>query len=85
MFTVYILFSPSLNRYYIGFTADAVTERLAKHLSNHNGFTSKAKDWIIAYTENYITKSEAMYREKQLKNWKSQERIKQLINRNSTE
>jgi predicted GIY-YIG superfamily endonuclease len=33
MFIVYILFSPSFNRYYIGFTGDTMTERLAKHLS----------------------------------------------------
>jgi putative endonuclease len=85
MFIVYILFSPSFNRYYIGFTGDTMTERLAKHLSNHNGFTSKAKDWVVVYTETYTSKSEAMQREKQLKSWKSHQRIMQLIKRSSTE
>lgn len=50
MFKVYILYSASLNKFYIGFTESSVEERLRKHLSNHSGFTGKAKDWTIAYT-----------------------------------
>ncbi|MFZ6024448.1 MAG: GIY-YIG nuclease family protein [Bacteroidota bacterium] len=47
---VYILYSRQLDRYYIGSTSD-IQSRLTKHLSEHSGFTGKAKDWIIVWTE----------------------------------
>ena len=74
----YILYSASLDRYYIGSCQDLQT-RLKKHLSNHKGFTSKAKDWQIVYHEDFQQKSAALRREKQLKGWKSRDRIEQLI------
>ena len=75
---VYILFSASLDLYYIGSSADP-SKRLRKHLSNHKGFTSRAKDWKICYTECFDEKSKALAREKQLKSWKSSSYLKQLI------
>ncbi len=85
MFTTYILYSDLLGRYYIGFTGDDVYARLAKHLTAHKGFTAKAKDWKLVYTERFDTKAEAMKRERQWKAWKNNLRIKQLIGRSSTE
>ena len=54
-------------------------ERLKKHLSNHKGYTSKTKDWIVVYTEIFETKTEALNRESQIKNWKSKVMIEKLI------
>ena len=85
MFTTYILYSQLLDNYYIGFTADKVNASLSKHLGNHKGFTGKAKDWVVVYTESFNTKDEAMLRERQLKGWKNKNRLKQLIIRSSTE
>jgi putative endonuclease len=85
MFTTYILYSNQLNKFYIGFTSDAIATRIAKHLAMHKGFTAKAKDWIVVHTEKFDTKPEAIHREKQLKAWKSNTRIKELIARNSNE
>jgi putative endonuclease len=85
MFITYILFSEILQKFYIGFTSDDVNIRLYKHLASKKGFTAKAKDWKIVYTEQFTTKKEAMVREKQLKNWKSNKRITELILRSSTE
>lgn len=79
MFTLYILHSLSLDKYYIGFTAGSVTERLSKHLAIHSGFTGKAKDWKIVYTENYDNKQDAMNRERTIKKWKSKKMIENLI------
>ena len=76
----YILYSKSLNRFYIG-SCKGVDLRLKKHLSNHRGFTGKAKDWRTYLAEEYETKSIAARRERQLKNWKSSERIWQFIER----
>jgi putative endonuclease len=84
-FTTYILYSKILDAFYIGFTGDVVNIRLAKHLSEHKGYTAKAKDWAIVYTEIFNTKSEAMQREKQFKAWKSKIRIRQFINRKENE
>jgi putative endonuclease len=85
MFTTYILYSKSLNKFYIGFTSGDVAARLTKHLANHKGFTARAKDWVIVYVEQFLVKTEAIKREKQIKGWKSNSRIKELIMRSSTE
>jgi len=55
MFYTYILYSLSINRYYVGYTSVNVEERLKKHLSDHKGFTSKAKEWAIVYSESFLT------------------------------
>lgn len=81
-FFVYILYSKNLDRYYIGVTEN-VEQRLQKHLCNHSGFTGKAKDWTIRFTEFYPDKTAALKREKQLKGWKNRLRIEQLIQESS--
>ena len=75
----YILFSKQLDKFYIGHTNN-VEERLRKHNTNHKGFTGKANDWEIVYLEEFDTKSEAYAREREVKNWKSRSRIRDLIN-----
>ena len=77
-FFTYILFSKKLDRYYIGSTGD-VAKRLKKHLQNHKGFTSKAIDWKVVYSEKFATREEALKRERQIKKWKSRKMIEKLI------
>ena len=79
MYKLYILYSPTKNRYYVGFTSDELTERLRRHNTNHKGFTGKTGDWEIAYFESFITKDEATKREKLIKSWKSRILIEKLI------
>ena len=76
---VYILYSKVMNRFYVGFTADELQERIRKHNTNHKGFTGGKADWELKYFESYLTKSEAMMREKQIKGWKSRKLIEKLI------
>ena len=78
-FHVYILFSAAADRYYVGFTGDELQGRLRKHNSNHKGFTGKCNDWVIVYKELFEHKQDAMQREKEIKNWKSRIKIKELI------
>lgn len=78
-FTVYILYSNTADKYYVGYTADDIEERLRKHNSNHSGFTGHHSDWQIKFAEVYTTKTDAMIREKQIKNWKSRKMIESLI------
>lgn len=66
-FTVYILFSIKLNRFYVGYTSLTIEERLNYHLSNHKGFTAKAKDWEVVWTKIINSKSEALTLEKKIK------------------
>ncbi|RLD84112.1 MAG: GIY-YIG nuclease family protein [Bacteroidetes bacterium] len=54
----YILFSRQLDIFYIGHTGN-LEERLRKHNTNHKGFTGKANDWEIVYSEEFDTKSGA--------------------------
>jgi putative endonuclease len=79
MFYFYILYSITIDKYYIGHTSESLDERLSKHLSNHKGFTSRAKDWKIVYYENFLDKSQAYQRELEVKKWKSKFRIQKLI------
>ena len=78
-YLVYILHSKELNRYYVGHTGESITERLRKHLSNHSGYTSKAKDWELKYTEEYPSKKDAYTRELVIKRKKSIKFIQNLI------
>jgi putative endonuclease len=79
MYTVYILYSPLADKYYIGFTGNIIGVRLQKHLAKHKGFTANYADWKIVYKEIYDSKSMAMKREKEIKNWKSRKMIEKLI------
>jgi putative endonuclease len=75
----YIIFSETLNRYYIGSTRDELSERIRRHNSNHKGFTGKATDWVIVYAETFESYNQARMRELQLKAWKSRKMIEKLI------
>ena len=76
----YILYSSTADKFYIGFTGDELIERLRKHNSYHTGFTGKFNDWQIVHHEIFETKKAAMLREKEIKGWKSRNKIISLIN-----
>ena len=81
MFYVYILFSESANKYYIGHTNN-IEIRLIKHNSPvmFGEFTRKNGPWKLMYSEDgFETRSDAMKREKQIKKWKSRKKIEDLI------
>ena len=75
----YILYSKTLDRFYIGHTCDNLEQRLRRHLSNHKGFTGKVPDWEIVYYETFPDKLLAYARERQVKGWKSRKKIMELI------
>ena len=78
-YSVYILHSDKLDKFYIGYTGDNLQERLRKHNSNHSGFTGKIGDWKVVYTEEFPSKELAMKREREIKARKSRKYIEQLI------
>ncbi|BFP41823.1 hypothetical protein FGF1_26690 [Flavobacteriaceae bacterium GF1] len=77
-YSVYILYSATLDTYYVGCLGD-VPRRLQKHLYNHKGFTGRAKDWELKYTEEFDLRADALKRELQIKKWKSRAMLEQLI------
>ncbi|GGW78341.1 hypothetical protein GCM10008086_02340 [Salegentibacter mishustinae] len=77
-FHIYILFSEALNKYYISSTQD-INIRLEKHLQSNKVFTSKAKDWVLVYSEEFKTRTEAIRRERQIKKCKSRIMIEKLF------
>lgn len=80
MFTVYVLFSETYNKIYIGYSSN-MEERLKSHNElATKGWTVKFRPWKLIYTKTFDTKSEAMKREKQLKTARGREFIWQLIN-----
>ena len=79
MFHVYILYSPSYDKIYIGFTSD-----LASRIKSHNelskkGWTVKFRPWLLAHSEEFSTKADAMRREKELKSAKGRKFIWEQI------
>jgi len=77
-YIVYILFSKTKNRYYIGYTSN-LEERIIRHNQKSKGFTGNVNDWKVVYTEYYTIKEEACIRELQIKSWKSKLKIQELI------
>ena len=82
MYAVYIIYSKKIDKYYIGFSSN-VQERLCYHNWNSKGFSNKGKPWVLVYSEPFNTKTEALLREKQLKNWKNRDRLEKLISSGS--
>ena len=79
MHFTYILYSKILDKYYVGACSGDLNTRLKEHLWKHKGFTAKAKDWVIVFSEKYPTKKDAFLREKQIKKWKLRKMIEALI------
>jgi putative endonuclease len=84
MMTFYILYSQSIDNYYVGATTDEMKERLRRHNSSHKkGFTGRASDWEVVYSEEFPLKEQAFAREREVKSWKSRKRIEKLTGKAS--
>ena len=79
MFYLYILYSPSRDKYYIGYTSD-VQERVIEHNSGATNYTRSGKPWNLVYKEEFDLKLDAIKRELEIKRKKSRKYIEYLIN-----
>ena len=77
-YTVYILYSCSLDQYYIGHSQD-VNDRIFRHTNSGSKATKKATDWKVVYTESFDSKAAAYKREMEIKRKKSKKYIEWLI------
>ena len=82
MFYIYILYSESADKYYVGYTSD-LERRIGQHnYSDRNTFTSKFRPWIIAAAfEAGKVESEAIRIERFIKKQKSRKLIKRMVQR----
>ena len=79
MFTVYVLYSQKYNQIYIGYTSDLANRFLSHNELATKGHTIKYRPWIIAYTEEFETKAEALKREAQLKTANGRAFVRSII------
>ncbi len=77
-FYTYIIQSKLNGRYYIGFSSD-LEKRLEKHNAGGTASTRPYRPWTLVYFEEFLTKTEALKREREIKNKKSKDYIKKLI------
>ena len=78
MYTVYILHSKSIDKFYVGYTND-LKRRIREHNRKKGKFTDRGIPWTIVHTEQFPCKEEAMRREKFIKAKKSRQFIIDLV------
>ena len=74
-FHTYILYSKIKDKFYVGHTND-LENRLNQHNTRNNLGTN---DWCVVYKEVFNNRSDAMKREKEIKDKKSRKYIEWLI------
>ena len=77
-FTLYILYSEVINRYFIGHTSN-IEDQLIRHNKGKTTATASGVPWVLKYTADFRSKPEAYQRETEIKNWKSRKLIEELI------
>jgi len=78
VYTVYILYSVSRDRYYIGQTED-LERRLEEHNSGYSKSTRSGILWELVFKREFRERSEAIRYEHTLKQMKSRRYIEELI------
>ncbi len=80
MYFTYILYSPSIDKYYIGSTEN-LELRIERHNSGWGKYSSRGIPWKLVYFEEFELKSDAIKRENKIKRMKSKKYIEDLISR----
>ena len=79
---MYILFSPKLDKHYVGACTD-LERRLHEHNIGHSKFTALGVPWIVVYKEEFDDLKLAKKRELEIKKKKSRRYIEGLISQPS--
>jgi Predicted endonuclease containing a URI domain len=75
---VYIIYSQSRERYYIGYSHNPL-ERLEEHNLGATSSTRSGRPWVLVYKEEYLSKHDAIVREREMKRMKSRKFIESLL------
>ncbi|MFH1854973.1 MAG: GIY-YIG nuclease family protein [bacterium] len=78
MYYTYILKSKIDGSYYIGSTS-CLRERVERHNCKHAGYTAKKAPYKLVHFEKFLTRSQAVSREKKIKSYKGGEAFRKLI------
>ncbi|PIQ46991.1 MAG: excinuclease ABC subunit C [Cytophagales bacterium CG12_big_fil_rev_8_21_14_0_65_40_12] len=80
-FTVYILYSPTIDKFYIGYTSN-IEQRLHFHNDSDKNkiWTKRGQPWEVFFTIQGLHKSQALKIEKYIKRMKSKKHIQELPN-----
>ena len=78
MYTVYILQSLKVSRFYIGHTRN-LDNRLSRHNRGLVKSTKGYSPWELVYKEEFNNKSDAYNREMEIKSYKGGNALKKLI------
>ena len=64
MYILYILYSTSSGKTYVGQTSDLEKRLVYHNITGIKTYTSKYRPWILMYTEELLTRKEAMKKER---------------------
>ena len=78
MESLYILYSPGSDRFYVGETADP-DQRLAHHRAGQSRYTRRAADWVRVFLMSTPTQRDAKIVEQRIKRSKSRASIVRWI------
>jgi putative endonuclease len=78
MFYTYVLRSRSTGRFYTGH-ASSIPQRKERHEQGLSRSTKGRGPWDVVYQEEFVTRAEAMRRERELKTGKGRDELKGLL------
>ena len=78
MYFTYVLFSNTLNKRYIGSTAN-IEKRLREHNAGKSQFTRGGIPWSLIYKESFVTLSAARRRESYLKSGQGRKLLDEIL------
>jgi putative endonuclease len=80
MYFVYVLYNQEHAKIYIGQT-DNIEKRLEQHnQKTFGGYTARFSGvWVLIYSEEVVSRNEALKREKQLKSYQGRKFVKKFI------
>ncbi len=80
MFYIYILYSPSSDKYYVGYSNDYQRRLIEHNTTERITYTSKHRPWFLKAAFECLSESEAMKIEKFIKKQKSRKFIETICN-----
>jgi putative endonuclease len=78
MYFVYVLENTVTQKHYTGFTAD-LKQRVGQHNSGVTKSTKNRGKWVLLYSEKFMTRPEAMRRERFFKSGKGREELRRIL------
>ena len=79
MYWVYILYSESADKFYVGSSSNPDGRLIAHNHPSNKGWTKRYQPWKLVFTQAFESKTDAETNEKKIKLYKSKKMIRQII------